>query len=505
VDLSQAILGALEEAPHEPAVWFEGDWWQRSYLLRVSQAIERAGRKVQGAGEDPISVGVLLRNRPAQLALMVGVIANHDRLVTLNALAPDRSLAEDIKRSRPSILIAEADDFGRSGIVDVASEVGSLCLAINRSDPGDLTPIAEQPELKEIPPTGEISDVAIEMSTSGTTGPPKRIFLTYSDLERSMSSTGLQIRGGTRSGRNRNPGPVIVANPLAHISGSWYVVQAVLEKRHIVLLDRFETTRWAAAVREFNPRVASLPPTAMRMVIDADIPKKDLESLRAVTSGTAPLPRDLQRTFEERYSIPVLPQYGATEFAGPVVGWSLADHGQYREQKRGSVGRAYPGVAIRVVDERTLQDVPPDQVGLLEVRKTEESGEGSSWVRTTDLASLDDDGFLWIRGRADDAINRGGFKFSARQVAEVLERHPAVEEATVVGVADTRLGETPAAAIVLRDADASTFDSASLLAWSRQSLKPYEVPAQILIVDQLPRTSSGKVSAHQVRALFREG
>ena len=125
------------------------------------------------------------------------------------------------------------------------------------------------------------------------------------------------------------------------------------------------------------------------------------------------------------------------------------------------------------------------------------------WLRTTDRAVLDEDGFLFIRGRADNAIIRGGFKVHPDDVVQVLNDHPAVREAAVVGVADERLGAVPAAAIILKDgADEPAVDS--LKAWLKQRLIAYQVPVHIRIVPDFPRTPSMKPSAPGLRQLFEE-
>ena len=127
---------------------------------------------------------------------------------------------------------------------------------------------------------------------------------------------------------------------------------------------------------------------------------------------------------------------------------------------------------------------------------------GAGWVRTTDLARCDDDGFLWIVGRADQTVLRGGFKVQPDVVCAALERHPAVRGAAVFGVDDERLGQVPVAVVELRDGN--HVDEGELLAHARPLLAPYEVPARIVVVDELPRTPSAKVDLPRARALVDE-
>lgn len=239
------------------------------------------------------------------------------------------------------------------------------------------------------------------------------------------------------------------------------------------------------------------------MLLAADVPRDELASLVCVVSGTAPLDPETAERFEAKYGIPVLTTYGATEFAGGVAGWTLEGHRRFSQTKRGSVGRAHPGCALKVVDPESGAGLPPGGEGLLEVRSAQ-LGEGSDWVRTTDRAVLDADGFLFIRGRADAAIVRGGFKIHPDELVKVLEGHPAVAEAAVVGLADARLGQIPVAAVTLRPG-APVPEESELRDHARRHLASYQVPARIRVVDELPRTPSMKVSLPGVLALFEQG
>jgi acyl-coenzyme A synthetase/AMP-(fatty) acid ligase len=243
-------------------------------------------------------------------------------------------------------------------------------------------------------------------------------------------------------------------------------------------------------------------PAALRMVLDADLDPQDLSSVRSVVSGTAPLSADDADAFYAKYGVPVLISYAATEFGGGVAGWNLADHQQYWTQKRGSVGRAHAGCELRVVDADGAL-LAPDAPGLLEV-KTRQLGDGMEWIRTTDLARIDADGFVWILGRADQAIIRGGFKVLPDDVRVALERDPRVRSAAVVGLEDPRLGAVPVAAVELREASAPVAAD-ELLAYAAKVLSRYELPTTLRIVDALPRTPSGKVDLMAVRDLLSEG
>ena len=273
-----------------------------------------------------------------------------------------------------------------------------------------------------------------------------------------------------------------------HVGGVFRVLLCVAEAAPVRAARRFELEQWAEAVREHRPRAVSLVPAALRMVLHSDLTREDLAGVRAVTSGTAPLSADDADAFTEKFGIPVLTSYAATEFGGGVAGWTLADHQSYWQDKRGSVGRANPGAQLRVVDDNGIP-LGTDRAGPAG-GQARPARPDADWIRTTDLARIDADGFLWILGRADQAIIRGGFKVMPDDVRTALEGHPAVQGAAVVGRPDERLGETPVAMVELRAG--ATAGPDELVEYLRTRLARYEIPTDIAVVDAIPRTPSGK-------------
>ncbi len=427
--LRQRIAAVLDLAPDEIAIEYEG---QRFSYRQLGALAHQIATLVGGRGQ----VGVLLRNRPAHVAAFLGVLLAGGCVVVMNPSRGDDRTKADIGALKLPVIIGDSDDLAK--LVGQAS--GSAVIAISALD--------AEPRVVATGEGGDAgrADVAVRMLTSGTTGPPKRIDLTYDMLAHSVmgpeadrSPTPNEVRGGV----------AIVNAPLVHIGGVFRVLQCVAEARPFVLLERFELDRWADAVRRHRPRAVSLVPAALRMVLHSELRREDLDSIRAVTSGTAPLSAADADAFQQKFGIPVLTSYAATEFGGGVAGWTLTDHQKYWQAKRGSVGRANPGAQLRVVDDDG-NPLGPNEPGLLEV-KPGQLGPSAEWMRTTDIARIDDDGFLWILGRADQAIIRGGFKVMPDDVRAALESHPAVQGAAVVGRPDDRLGETPVAMVELRE------------------------------------------------------
>jgi acyl-coenzyme A synthetase/AMP-(fatty) acid ligase len=433
-------------------------------------------------------IGIVLRNRPGPLAALIATIGTGREVVTLSPHLGDAGLAQDIAGLAPDVIVAEEDDWARLPVLAAAEAAGAIALRSGAGRALAGQPVSWPPN----PALRDPGDVAVLMMTSGTTGRPKRVELTYDRMEAAFRAAGLDLDGEPRLRR----GADILWASLAHISGLYFAVAQVLDGRGVALLEKFEVGAWAELVRQHRPGYVRLAPTALRMVLQAGVPAETFSSVRAVGSGTAPLPPEQADAFEERYGIPVLTTYGATEFAGAIAGWTLRDKEQWGRRKRGSVGRAHRGIELRIVDAETGDPLPRGQVGLLEARGRQLPAGDGAWLRTTDLATIDDDGFLFIRGRADDAINRGGFKIPPAVIEDALLAHPAVDEASAVGLPDPRLGEVPAVAVTL----ARPASERELMDYLASRLARYQRPVAIRVVDHLPRTPSLKVS----RALVRE-
>jgi acyl-coenzyme A synthetase/AMP-(fatty) acid ligase len=255
-------------------------------------------------------------------------------------------------------------------------------------------------------------------------------------------------------------------------------------------MERFDVDRWAALVREHRPRRIGVPPAAIGVIVDRDLPRAWFEGVRWLATGSAPLDAGAARRFADRYGIGVLNAYGATEFGGPVVSWREDDWERWNATKLGSVGRPLPGVEVRLTPAEAAPDA---DAGVLEV-----SRDGGPWTRTNDLARIDADGFVWILDRVDDVIVRGGFKVRAGDVEDALVDHERVGEAVVVGIPDGRLGSVPAAMVTVRG-DGPPVTGEDLRAHVRSRLAPYKVPVVIRIVDEIPRNAMMKPRRAEIR------
>jgi acyl-CoA synthetase (AMP-forming)/AMP-acid ligase II len=494
--LSGMIREVLAIDPPAPALEFEQHWLSWADLSGQARLIMDA---LEGLDLPPgARVAVLLRNRPSMVAALLALLLSERCLATLNAASPDDKLAQDLGQVGAPVILGLSEDWARPGLLDAAARAFATCIAID----GVLRVLHAGEPARAVAPTAR--GIAIEMLSSGTTGAPKRIPLPARNFEKALLSAASYEKGRDEGSPMRLRGGVsLVTAPLAHIAGITGVMNNLLAGRKICLLEKFSVEGFRDAVARHRPKVAGAPPSALRMILDANVPAEDLSSLVAYRTGTAPLDPDLADAFYEKYGIPVLQNYGATEFAGGAAGWTLEDFKAHWKAKRGSVGRLNRNTEARTVDPETGEVLADGNIGLLEIRAPN-IGNGNDWVRTTDLAIVDADGFLYIKGRADNAIIRGGFKVLPDDVVKVLQGHPAVLEAAVVGLPDRRLGAVPGAAYILRaGAIAPTQDD--MKDWLRERLMPYQVPAVIRVVDELPRTPSMKVSLPALQDMLGAG
>lgn len=492
--LSDQLRAVLRVDAAAPAMEFERAW--RSWG-QIEAAADRIIEALHDAGIDEgARVGVLLRNHIDLVPALLAMFLSNRCVASLNAASPDGKLAADISEAAVPAIVAIDEDWRRPELSEAAEASGAAVIALDAETVRLLVPA--RPDRWVAP---DAPGVAIEMLSSGTTGKPKRIPLLRRNLEKALAGAASYEKGREDGAPPKlRSGVQIVTAPLAHIAGITGLMNNLLAGRKVCLIERFTVDGFRDAVVRHRPKVAGAPPSALRMLVDADIPKEDFASLVAYRTGTAPLDPDLADAFYQRYGIPVLQNYGATEFAGGVAGWTLDDFKAHWDSKRGAVGRLNHGVEARVVDPEGGQVLGVGEEGLLELRAPNIE-DGRAWVRTTDLAVIDVDRFLWIRGRHDGAIIRGGFKILPDDVVAALQAHPAVREAAVTGIADARLGMVPVAAWIARTSVEPPGES-ELRDWLKGKLMPYQVPVRLLRVDDLPRTPSLKVSQPDLKALF---
>jgi long-chain acyl-CoA synthetase len=494
-----SVTGRLDELftqwPGEQALQFaegvERRWWTWGDVAGLHRAVV----DVCSARDVPAdaAIAIVMAQRAVMAATELAVLALGRTALLVSPLQADRSLADELASLRAAVVVAHSTDWARTGVTESIAASGALGVSVDDGFDVDV-----RVEVNRVP-AGPVVDAAVTVMTSGTTGPPKRMPVSW--------ETFVQLGGGP-DGRTpkSGKGALILSLPLVTLGGLLSMSRLVFMGRPMAMMARFDVHTWASLVKEHRPNVMGAPPAVVTMILDANISADNFEGVTAYLTSSAPVAPDVAKAFEDRYGIPVLLGYGATEFLNSVTGWTAALWSEFGASKLGSVGRPHPGVRLRVIDPDTGREMPTGGEGILEVDPPQRTTNlPAGWLRTTDLARIDADGFLWILGRADDVILRGGFKVHLGQVEASLLAHPAVIAACVVGVPDARLGQVPAAVVSVEGGAGTTAPTeAELIAWARERLPPYAVPVAIKFVDTIPRTATLKVHRAAVQELLRD-
>jgi long-chain acyl-CoA synthetase len=487
--LDRMCVEALAGDPARQAIEFDGEWVCWAEVRRLADQLNAL---LEQSGIDPRAPVVFVpRNRPSAVAAFLGLLARPRTVRMVYAFQSPAGIARDLDRLEPSVVVAASEDFSAE-VRETLRARGALGIALSELAAAyvDGFERARDDGAKDLP-----SQPEIQILTSGTTGPPKRFGLSHDMVARHIVSANKNYRAADA---DAHQAPAFLYYPLGNISGIYSVLPAMLRGHRMVLVERFSVDAWREFLRRHSPDRTSLPPAGFQMVLDANVPPEELAGVRSIASGAAPLDISVHRAFSARYNLPILLSYGATEFAGPVTSMTAELHEQWGDSKLGSVGRPIGGARLRVVDPETGLTLSPGQEGILEVVAPR---IGPDWIRTSDLALIDADGFLFHRGRADGAIMRGGFKLLPETIERALLLHAAVSCAAVVGLPDTRLGQVPAAAVQIKPG-ASRPTISELERHLRDHVYATHIPVAWHFVDELPRTASLKIDSRAVKDLF---
>jgi fatty-acyl-CoA synthase/O-succinylbenzoic acid--CoA ligase len=388
---------------------------------------------------------------------------------------------------------------------EVARRVTETAAAsvVTPSGDGSLGSDVEHTGSRRPAPDGE----AVVMFTSGTSGTPKGASLTFSALRGSLagiaSGTGLDDDG--RAPRVPARGPRLVLVPVAHMGGLLGTLTAWWLGKPVLLAPKFSTQLVIDLAHRYRLGTLSLTPA---MVWEfAQLNGSELPGVNSVTVGTAALPEATRLLFEEKYGVPVLRNYGQTEFAGAIAFERPADVSAGR-RPQDTVGRIAPGVDVVILDPAGTT-LPSGEIGEIAARAASAmSGyldtagtpdDVDGWLRTGDLGRIDENGFVFVVGRVRDMVVCGGFNVYPAQVEAALNSLPDVADSAVVGIPDQRLGEVPVAAVVLQPR--ASCDAELIRRQLRSELAPYELPRTLVFVTAIPRLDSGKVDRPEVARL----
>lgn len=488
--------------------------------LLLEMAAECLGdRPALGSRDAPVSYGELqhyaknaaaqLKDIPAERIAYIGLNSSSVAVALfaagmmgrafapLNYRLPDTDLGRLVARTAPSIAIIDDDMTSRVPPIE-----GVTVLTRSQFDA-----LAQKPVFDGSEDPVEEDGVAIVLFTSGTTGEPKAATLKHRHLVSYVIST-------IELGSAESDEAALVSVPPYHIAGISALLTGIYAGRRIVHLSAFSEKDWVDTVNSEGVTHAMVVPTMFQRILDEmERSKIGLPSLRHLSYGGGRMPLAvIERAMRLLPNVDFVNAYGLTETSSTIAVLVPEDHRKAFQsddpvvkRRLGSVGKPLPHIELEVRDSEG-EPVAAGVAGEIWVRGDQVSGEyigrkalrGDGWFPTNDGGWLDEDGFLFIDGRLDDVIVRGGENISPGEIEDVLRAHPAVADVAVLGVPDQQWGERIVAAVVLK---ADTSEDA-LQQWTRRRLRSTKTPDSIFFRTALPYNDTGKVLRRVLQAEF---
>lgn len=494
MNIALILQMAADAEPDRVGLVCDGRRWSYGAILR---AAEGAARNIAASGCG--FVALLDESSEAAPIALFGAGLGNAVYVPLNYRLADADLAALLARIAPAYIIGDVARVER-----LSPNAGHVV----RSR-ADFVAEAEASQAGDLPdPTEEI---AAQIFTSGTTAAPKAALLRHSNL---LS----YILGTVEFASASEDEAALVCVPPYHIAGIAALMSSIYAMRRIVMLPAFEPDTWlnlAAGERVSN---AFVVPTMLARIIgrmDAGV-QPDLTSLQSVAYGGGRMPLELiHRALDLFPSTGFTNAYGLTETSSTIA---LLGPDEHREAHKASdpdvrarlasVGRPLPTVEIEIRDEAG-NALPPGERGEIYVRGEQVSGEyrerkaiqDDGWFPTRDAGYIDAEGYLFLAGRADDVIIRGGENMSPGEIEDVLSTHPAIADSAAVGVPSVEWGEVVGVAYVVRPGHGQPADD-ELKALIKERLRSSRVPERIVVVEALPYNEMGKLLRREVKKLF---
>jgi acyl-CoA synthetase (AMP-forming)/AMP-acid ligase II len=359
-------------------------------------------------------------------------------------------------------------------------------------------------------------DTTILLFTSGTTGRPKAVPLRHDAF---VAYVLENVEPASPDVEERN----ILTVPLYHVAGIQAMLPAIYGGRTLLMMPQFELKEWLETVQRERATRAMLVPTMLKWIVDSpDFVKYDLSSLSVITYGAAPMPFEvIKKAIEMMPHVQFINGYGQTETASTLTTLGPEDHrivgtDEEKEKKwnrlKSSIGRPLSDVRIRIVgDEEDI--LPANTIGEIHAKgprimsgywedekKTAQAMTPDGWLRTGDLGYVDEEGYVYLTGRADDLIIRGGENIAPAEVEEAINSHPKVEESAVIAVPDPEFGQQPFAFCVLKRGQSCT--PKEIADFCRERIASFKCPKGVAFVDELPRNAVGKVLRTKLREAY---
>ena len=508
MNTTEALTIACAIVPDREAVVFHDQRLSFQTLqdnaVRLANALAEMGI---GHGDHVATMDV---NRPELLEAYFATASLDAVYVPLSFRAKEDELAYMLESSSPKALLVGEGYRGLASTA-LAKSVPGCPLKSFDDDYHELLTSASPDQM--LFPEADDSDTTVLMYTAGTTGVPKGVMLSHDSLTTYLLSNVEPPDPDTHESN-------LLPMPLYHIGGFQTALAAVYGGRTLVLMQQFDAEQWLELAQRERPTRSILVPTMLKQLIDHPaLSKHDLSSLKVITYGAAPMPRDvIRRAIEALPEVQFINAFGQTESAATIAMLGPDDHvlkGSAEEVEKkihrlASIGRPLDDVEVMLVDENGAQ-VAQGEVGEIVARGPRimsgywhQQGETADairggWLHTGDLAYQDEDGYIFLAGRAKDFIKRGGEMVSPEEVERVLASHPGIDEAAIIGVPDDYWGERVRAVVVTK---AFLVEEAELIEYCRQRLSSFKRPESVVFVEELPRNPLGKVLKTELRQRF---
>jgi long-chain acyl-CoA synthetase len=426
-------------------------------------------------------VGLLLPPGAGFVASFYGTLLAGKSIVPINYLLGDKEIAHVIANS------------GLDTAVTIPQLAGRLTNArLNVVDLTQLPPTPPAAIAPKVPERGP-DDLAVLMYTSGTSGLPKGVMLTYGNLQSDVDAC---IEAAALKHQHKFLGVI----PLFHAFGLTAMMIAPIQLgATVIYLGRFSPVAALNAIKEHQVSLVFGVPSMFAAIAHLkNASAEDFKSIYAMISGGEPMPPTLYDAFLQRFKVPLLEGYGLTE-TSPVVALNTP-----HQRKVGSVGKPLPNVTVKITDDDG-NALPPEQIGEVWLKgpmimegyynlpeETAAALTADEFFKTGDLGKIDSEGFLHITGRKKDMISVAGEKAYPREIEDVIAKHPSVGDVAVIGKKDPSRGEVVVAFVIPREGKQVVADE--LRSFCReQGLAQWKCPREVHVVKELPRSPTGKV------------
>ncbi|MEE3849585.1 AMP-binding protein [Gordonia sp. LSe1-13] len=464
----------------------------RATVAEIAARADEGAEQIAASGAGHV---VYVGTGGIMLPLLLFASARAGRAFTpLNYRLGPSALRELIERLPDPLIVADPD------YVDALRDTGREVLDSSTLLP-TLTQVATTADADRARPDIDPDDIAVVLFTSGTTSRPKAVELTHANLTSYVM--------GTVEFASADPDDaVLIAVPPYHIAGVGAALSNIYAGRRLVYLRQFDPERWLELVRDEAITNATVVPTMLDRIVSAlESGRRELPSLRTLAYGGSKVPLPLVRkTMDLLPDVGLVNAYGLTETSSTIAVLTPEDHRAARDsadstvaRRLTSVGRPVPGVELQIRDDDG-NVVRPGVSGELFIRGAQVSQKYSDvgsvldtdgWFPTRDIAELDADGYLYIGGRSDDTIIRGGENIAPAELEDVLVEHPQVRSVAVIGVEDSEWGQAIVAVIV--PAAGATPDPEEIRGYTRERLRGSRTPDRVVFRDELPATPTGKL------------